>query len=86
MTDRKQTAPGGWQSPAGPVDPDDIPTSPGSIAPTTAALAVLFGDLTLAERDRFVRMAQAWRGATLDQQVLLEALARELHEKATIAK
>ena len=78
MADRKQTEPGGWQSPAGPVDPDDIPTRPDAADPNTLALARVYGDLSAAERERAVIVLRYWARCTNDQRVLVEHFAKEL--------
>lgn len=79
MTVRKQTDPGGWQSPPGSVAPeDDIPTRPDAADPNTLALVRVFGDLNALDRERAVVLLKNWSRCTMTQRILLESLSGEL--------
>ncbi len=57
---------------------DDIPTKPEAVDPATLVIFRLCDSLGGPERKRVAALLKAWQKCTLDQQVILEALAREL--------
>lgn len=77
MTDvpRKQTDPGGFV-----LDEQEEPTQPSPKTDSTDALymARIFGQLGTVDRKRAVSLLECWSRCTLDQRVLIEAMAREL--------
>ena len=72
---RHETKPGGYS--VRPAE-DDIPTKPEAVDPSTLLLVRLYEHLSGDERRRAVAFLKAWQKCTLDQQIILEALAREL--------
>ena len=80
MTERKQTDPGGWQSPLGSVDPrdqDDIATQPEAADPCVASLARVFGDLGVADRQRVLKVVTNWSNSNETRRVILESISHE---------
>jgi hypothetical protein len=59
---------------------DDEPTKPeaSSVSQATLMIARLFDGLDGHQKARLAALVKAWSKCTLDQQVILEALAREL--------
>lgn len=72
---RKQTDPGGFT-----LDEQEEDTQPTPKTDSTDALymARIYGQLGTMDRKRAVQLLESWSKCTLDQRVLIEALAREL--------
>jgi hypothetical protein len=57
---------------------EEIPTKPEAVDPSALLIFRLCDTLAGPERQRVARLLKAWQKCTLDQQIILEALAREL--------
>lgn len=72
MTERRITHPGEYA-----YSEEDTPTKPDNGDPDALAMARLYGDLNAWERRKVVSLLKAWSKCSLDQRVLIEAVARE---------
>lgn len=56
---------------------DDIPTKRENTEPETLTLVRLYDHLNAAEKRRVVHLFKSWHKCSVDQQVIIEAIARE---------
>ena len=71
---RNETRPGGYALNPGE---DEIPTRPEAVDPSTLIMVRVYEGLTALERRHVVALLKAWQKCTLDQRVIIEAVARE---------